>query len=433
MKRRKRLLAGLLCAIISVTTVMPTGIQALAKQPEQGGASLIAEETAGKAAKPEVQNREAGTDDAALKDPETQVETETENSEPAISGTEPAAEKTEAVTETAAETESGKAVETGAETETETETTAETDTETEAETETETEAETEAEPEAGIENSGEKAENTAAQEIISDAAMQVPLEQAEAGEYPNAEIPFEIDGNDIYAGLGKFSVYRASKVDITASKYDPRTEAPEEMTSVKNQNPWGTCWAFATMALLENSMIRQGLADRSLDLSERHLAYFSRNSGSDRLGNASDDSIISVPSDTYLRVGGNTYMSAIRLMNWQGAALEADYPYSYAAPAPIDASCAQDAAVLAHDFYFVPTSKISKEEKIDAVKKLIAEFGCVQWSYFDADAYRNSDKTAYYNPVNTSTNHAITVVGWDDNYSADNFGGNYKPDGNGAW
>ncbi|MDE6606330.1 MAG: BspA family leucine-rich repeat surface protein, partial [Lachnospiraceae bacterium] len=25
------------------------------------------------------------------------------------------------------------------------------------------------------------------------------------------------------------------------------------------------------------------------------------------------------------------------------------------------------------------------------------------------------------------------VVGWDDNYSADNFGGNYKPDGNGAW
>ena len=275
MKRRKRLLAGLLCAILSVTTVMPTGIQASAKQSEQGGASLIAEETAGKAAEPKVRNTEAGAEDT---------------------GTETATE-TEAVTEKEAETETETAAKMEAETETETaaEKEAETETETVAEQEAETGTETEEEP--------------------------------EAGEYPNAEIPFEIGGTDIYAGLGNISLYRTSRVDVTAAKYDPRIEAPDEMTAVGNQNPYGTCWAFAMMATLENSMIRQEFSDNSINLSERHLAYFTRNSGSDKLGNASGDTIISSPEDAYLRTGGNAILAASRLMNWQGAAAEADYPY----------------------------------------------------------------------------------------------------------
>lgn len=44
------------------------------------------------------------------------------------------------------------------------------------------------------------------------------------------------------------------------------------VTSVKNQEPYGMCWAFGMASLLETSFLTQGLG--TYDLSEEHLAYF---------------------------------------------------------------------------------------------------------------------------------------------------------------
>ena len=44
------------------------------------------------------------------------------------------------------------------------------------------------------------------------------------------------------------------------------------VTSVKNQEPYGMCWAFGMASLLETSLLSQGLG--TYDLSEEHLAYF---------------------------------------------------------------------------------------------------------------------------------------------------------------
>ena len=70
---------------------------------------------------------------------------------------------------------------------------------------------------------------------------------------------------------------------------------------------------------------------------------------------------------------------------------------------------------------------------MEAVKKLIAEYGCVQWSYMHKNTYYNSATHAYFDPKDTSTNHAITVVGWDDDYPLENFSSTNRPGSNGAW
>lgn len=46
------------------------------------------------------------------------------------------------------------------------------------------------------------------------------------------------------------------------------------VTPVRLQNPYGTCWGFAAIAAAESSLIASGLADETVDLSEKHLAYF---------------------------------------------------------------------------------------------------------------------------------------------------------------
>ena len=46
------------------------------------------------------------------------------------------------------------------------------------------------------------------------------------------------------------------------------------ITPIRLQNPFGTCWAHGAIAAAESSLIASGLADTSIDLSEKHLIYF---------------------------------------------------------------------------------------------------------------------------------------------------------------
>lgn len=67
------------------------------------------------------------------------------------------------------------------------------------------------------------------------------------------------------------------------SKFDLRdVDGTPYVTYAKNQNPWGTCWAFGVVSALESSLIMQdaGSADRGasdyIDLSEYFVAGFGR-------------------------------------------------------------------------------------------------------------------------------------------------------------
>ena len=85
-----------------------------------------------------------------------------------------------------------------------------------------------------------------------------------------------------------------SAQDSSPESYDLRNvDGKNYVTPVKFQNPFGTCWGFASIAAAETSLLGSGLADqdgyaavadgekKELDLSEKHLVYFVRRPISD--------------------------------------------------------------------------------------------------------------------------------------------------------
>ena len=112
---------------------------------------------------------------------------------------------------------------------------------------------------------------------------------------------------------------------------------PEDVSSYKkehpsrNQNPYGTCWAFSSIGLEEFDLIAKGQRDSSVDLSELQLIHFTFNSVIDPLGGTKGDYSKYYNNNTnmsYLEKGGNYEYAVKRLSQWVGAVNESDVPYA---------------------------------------------------------------------------------------------------------
>ena len=218
------------------------------------------------------------------------------------------------------------------------------------------------------------------------------------------------------------------------SKYDSRDYG--YITSVKNQSPYQTCWAFATIGSGEASMIKQGYASLSdePDYSEYQLAYFLYHDKQDPLHNIDNDRLIINSSTDYLNLGGSNICSAFALAGWVGAVDEKDVPYylSYnRTPLSNDYAIGKDSAHLQNAYIVTSVSSYPGE-----VKSLIMEYGAVASGvYFGQNlcyVADNGDVTYNYTGSLT-TNHAIMIIGWDDNYPKENFRTSNRPSSDGAW
>lgn len=251
-------------------------------------------------------------------------------------------------------------------------------------------------------------------------------ELSELFTFKDGTIPLENSAN---------SSFGRTKRQNIPSKYDVRDQSYAKYVKVKNQRNTGLCWAFSASTVAEISYLKQQNTSAAnlhfSELSPTHLGYFLFNRSDDPLGNTGQDkNIIKDSGVDYRNFGGNNYMTFQALANWGGFALESKAPFNNGLTKTYDASLAYEDEVHVTDAEFI-------SDTVEAKQAILKNGAAVIEMYFGNENL-NYDTSAYYDATGQKGgNHAVTLVGWDDNYKKENFSEGYSwldtPSQDGAW
>ena len=235
--------------------------------------------------------------------------------------------------------------------------------------------------------------------------------------------------NEVYS-----VVKTTNRLGTNPASYDLRPEMP----AVRNQGGYGTCWTFSAMAAAESNLIHEKtiLTKDNADLSEWYLAYYGFNDESEGLPSFTFDS-----AKKYYDVGGNDWMSAAILARGTGFLDESSAAY----PDPQTEANAYKPDVQARKYKLKNALYLGnlgvkevrlKDSRINTIKEAIRTYGAVSIGITqgDSDLYLNPTTAAYFiKSEDSGTNHAVTIVGWDDDYATSNFNASPRPTNKGAW
>ncbi|MDD4275357.1 MAG: lectin like domain-containing protein [Clostridia bacterium] len=200
--------------------------------------------------------------------------------------------------------------------------------------------------------------------------------------------------------------------------YDPRPL--NLVTPAKNQRTNISCWAFATLGALEQYYLyKEGV---TYDFSEEDMRFvFSNHENSIALGYGY--------YNTVANGGGNPSRSTAYLSSWLGAVDETSVPYTVGTTWNEKIGTAYLSSLVTDTAIIPYTASFDS----NIIKEYILEYGSVQTStFYDYHYYEDFGASYYYNGTNPA-NHAILLVGWDDNYNKDWFLDDAQPTSNGAW
>lgn len=203
------------------------------------------------------------------------------------------------------------------------------------------------------------------------------------------------------------------------SRYDLREI--NAVTPVRNQEPYNNCWAFAAIGSLESVYLKK--TGTALDLSEMHLSYYAF---MDTVG-------FTAATADVLQHGGFDNMSVATMARRIGPVLESDAPYSVR---PSGSSSSYPNRLHLQHAYHMNLQIYANQEQpgADIRKELIMSHGAISVGMYASNyAAYNPSTAAWCNLTKETPDHSVLVVGWDDDYSRENFNPNYRPGSNGAW
>lgn len=164
-------------------------------------------------------------------------------------------------------------------------------------------------------------------------------------------------------------------------KYDLRKR--ERAGKIKDQGSTATCWAYAALGSLESALLPQESEEYSVNHMTQQNAF-----------------------DLPVKSGGDYTMAAAYLLSWDG---------------PRD----DGGRVKKH----VQEVQFFDRENLEAMKWAVYQHGGVSTSIYVNVTTSDLEKSPYYNKKTNAycyqgereSNHDVVIIGWDDNYKAENF------------
>lgn len=250
------------------------------------------------------------------------------------------------------------------------------------------------------------------------------------------------------------------KATSVPSSYDLRKYG--QTTSIKDQGVTGSCWAFAAVKAMESNSILNGLNTiETADYSESHLTWYSynpiTNTQSPMYGDGCSIKGTDLPSDVFnpfgqgqtlnaYDAGGNALSAIFTLAAWSGAEKEEAAPFNADTTDKeqemINTMTANGESLRYDSYVHLQNADCLDYTTRSTIKKAIMNQGALNASlYYDASGFEtntNSGKSYYQttytgNIAKQAANHCVTIIGWDDSYSKDNFKEGSRPSSNGAW
>ena len=220
----------------------------------------------------------------------------------------------------------------------------------------------------------------------------------------------------IITGEGMQLTLLNNTINITTlpSKFDLRDWG--WVSPIRNQGLMGACWTFGMTGTLESALLKA--VNLKTDFSENNMQ-----------NTMLKYSIYGSP----LVEGGCNVIATGYLLSWLGAfAQDTDVYDEIGKLSPVITTLND---IHIQDVMFTPNKEIPQGTSL---KSAIMQYGSIDVSFFGQSTYNEANP--YYNPstyahyVNDSSiqpNHAVSIIGWDDNFDKSNF--LITPPGNGAW
>lgn len=173
------------------------------------------------------------------------------------------------------------------------------------------------------------------------------------------------------------------------------------MPVLKNQGNTNSCWAFASLSALESSKDEDSRGPYSTD----HLIY----------------------QNTFhntFEAGGAYVVTTSYLLSWSGPVEEGQDPTDGESPKNLE------------EVVHVQEIRESQPRDFETIKRFVYLYGGVESALY-VDFQEDLTESSYYNEESNCfcylgeemANHDVVIVGWDDDYPAENFVGEVTQDG----